>query len=465
MRIKSKLYFIFFLFCACYLFPGTVDSLKKSYSSEKDELKKIYTSARIILFYDGNYDSVKIYGQQYINDWKKANNKLGEAFIYYRLGIAGIESSNYDDAKKNLQQAILLFNEQKNDSMSASTHMRLGFAFYTMADYEAAIKTYLSGIERASQAKRPITVSWGYNLLGLALYSKPNADYKKALYYYMKALDIDKQLKRDHLSNLLLMRIGSVYTKQKNYASADYYLNRSLKQSDSVHDNVAKKWALEALTGLYQEKHDYQKAVDVGKRSLQMSLEVGEYPGIIISYRNIAENYLSLKNFRLANANIDSAIYYSVKYGVFQTLPYIYEVKSRIMESSGLASEALSYYKRSMSLKDSLFSVQNSKNINELETKYESKEKEKEIQFLNKEKESDKKVKNVLMVAVGLAILLIGMIVFIMIKINGARKKLQEQNNIIEAKQKEIVDSIHYAKRIQTSLLPTEKYIEKNIKH
>ncbi|MBA2610520.1 MAG: tetratricopeptide repeat protein [Bacteroidetes bacterium] len=465
VRFKNKIIFFLFLLASANLFSNTGDSLKKKYLEEKNELKKIYTSSRIISYYSSNYDSVKFYGQQLISDWKKANNKLGEAFINYRLGIEGIESSNYDDAKKNLRQAITLFNDQKNDSMSAAAHMRLGFAFYTLADYESAIKTYLSGIEKATQAKRPVSVSWGYNLMGLAFYAKPNPDYKKALYYYFKALDIDKQLKRDYLSNLLLMRIGSVYTKLKDYSNASYYLNRSLTQSDSLHDNVSKKWALEALTGLYNEKKEYQKAVDVGKSSLQMSLRVGEYPGIIISYRNIAENYILLKNFKQANINIDSAIYYSIKYSIFQTLPFIYEVKSNVMESSGMINEALFYYKRSIHLKDSLFSLQNNKNINELETKYESKEKEKEIQFLNKEKESDKKIQNILMLAFGLAIILIGMIIFALAKINGARKKLKTQNEIIEAKQKEIVDSIHYAKRIQTSLLPTEKYLEKHIKN
>ncbi len=38
------------------------------------------------------------------------------------------------------------------------------------------------------------------------------------------------------------------------------------------------------------------------------------------------------------------------------------------------------------------------------------------------------------------------------------------QKQIIEEKNKNIIDSIEYAKRIQQSLLPTEKYIDKNIK-
>ncbi|MGZ4033974.1 MAG: hypothetical protein ACXVP4_03845, partial [Bacteroidia bacterium] len=40
----------------------------------------------------------------------------------------------------------------------------------------------------------------------------------------------------------------------------------------------------------------------------------------------------------------------------------------------------------------------------------------------------------------------------------------RKQKIIIEEKQKEMVDSILYAKRIQDSLLPTEKYIDNSLK-
>jgi hypothetical protein len=44
-----------------------------------------------------------------------------------------------------------------------------------------------------------------------------------------------------------------------------------------------------------------------------------------------------------------------------------------------------------------------------------------------------------------------------------AEKQLSEQKNLIEEKQKEIIDSIRYARRIQRSQLPNEKFIEKTL--
>ena len=43
------------------------------------------------------------------------------------------------------------------------------------------------------------------------------------------------------------------------------------------------------------------------------------------------------------------------------------------------------------------------------------------------------------------------------------KEEVEHQKLIVEEHQKEIIDSITYARRIQQSLLPTEKYIEKNL--
>ena len=49
-------------------------------------------------------------------------------------------------------------------------------------------------------------------------------------------------------------------------------------------------------------------------------------------------------------------------------------------------------------------------------------------------------------------------------KTQKQKRIIEEQKHMVEEKQKEILDSIHYAKRIQRSILPTEKYIDKNFR-
>ena len=45
----------------------------------------------------------------------------------------------------------------------------------------------------------------------------------------------------------------------------------------------------------------------------------------------------------------------------------------------------------------------------------------------------------------------------------GQKRMIAEQKQLVDEKQKEVMDSIKYAKRIQQSLMPTDKYIERNV--
>jgi uncharacterized membrane protein len=89
------------------------------------------------------------------------------------------------------------------------------------------------------------------------------------------------------------------------------------------------------------------------------------------------------------------------------------------------------------------------------------------IEAEKKQKEEALQKQKVIIYAVSAGVILILILLFVAIK---AYKQKQKANEIIikqklevEEKQKEILDSIHYAKRIQTALLTSEYYIEKNL--
>lgn len=65
---------------------------------------------------------------------------------------------------------------------------------------------------------------------------------------------------------------------------------------------------------------------------------------------------------------------------------------------------------------------------------------------------------------------IIGLVIFLFLIYKSLKEYkrqntiINEQKEMVELKQKEILDSIQYAKRIQMALLTSEYYIEKNIK-
>jgi len=55
--------------------------------------------------------------------------------------------------------------------------------------------------------------------------------------------------------------------------------------------------------------------------------------------------------------------------------------------------------------------------------------------------------------------------IFKLLKVSRAKGfQISDQKKHIENKQKEILDSIHYAKRIQSAMLSSEKNIERTLK-
>lgn len=82
---------------------------------------------------------------------------------------------------------------------------------------------------------------------------------------------------------------------------------------------------------------------------------------------------------------------------------------------------------------------------------------------------AENKRQNLIIYAVSTVSALLFLLIAVILRslnINKQKNKLiTEQKELVEEKQKEIIDSITYAKRIQQALLPTEKYIARNLKN
>jgi len=95
-----------------------------------------------------------------------------------------------------------------------------------------------------------------------------------------------------------------------------------------------------------------------------------------------------------------------------------------------------------------------------LETKAEQDKKDVIAKAELKQKENER---NYFIVGFGLVLVLALFILRGYKQKQKANEIIATQKHLVDEKQKEILDSIHYAKRIQTALLPSEMYIEKSL--
>ncbi|HEY6160088.1 MAG TPA: hypothetical protein VI112_02665, partial [Bacteroidia bacterium] len=133
---------------------------------------------------------------------------------------------------------------------------------------------------------------------------------------------------------------------------------------------------------------------------------------------------------------------------------------------------ALEHYKKFIAARDSISNEENTKKQTRSEMQYEFDKKESQAQA-----EQDKRdaVTRIIIYSIsGGLVLVLLLAVFIYhsyrqkqkanIIIMWQKEEVEKQKHLVEEKQKEILDSIHYAKRIQHSLLPREAYISRKLK-
>lgn len=166
------------------------------------------------------------------------------------------------------------------------------------------------------------------------------------------------------------------------------------------------------------------------------------------------------------------ALYLSNKSGMKQYLKDNYKGLSGVYELQGDYKNAFRYFLLYSNVKDSLFNQENTKKQAKLEAKFDFDKKLTadsvrnfdlvKVEQLKHEQEIHQQRTYTFGGIIGFCLMFL--VAIVLVRSNNlkqkAKKEIEHQKEMVEEKQKEIIDSIIYARRIQNSLLPSLKYID-----
>jgi serine phosphatase RsbU (regulator of sigma subunit) len=267
---------------------------------------------------------------------------------------------------------------------------------------------------------------------------------EKALSIYRKTNN-----KKGLISILINLSLGYIDTKQ--FELAQTTLNE-IENSDSL--SITNSYFL------HQNKGKLQVALghyDIANKEFYIALAIAEsnkmYDSQATILMEIGKTYRLNKEYQKASEYLTKSealcVFKNMKHELVET----YEELILLNQEIGNYDSAFHLLKTQTELKNEILNIEKLNKINELEKKLALFEKEKEIE---KEKENTQKAKaqNLRMLygifGIGLFTMLLVLLFF---RTNKLKNQIQLKSNIIEEKQKEIVDSINYAKRIQSTLL------------
>lgn len=385
----------------------------------------------------------------------------------------------------------------------------LGVAYHMQSDYVKALDHYFGSLAIAEKTgdKNRIATQMG----NIGLIYADQGEYPKALNYYFKVLkmseSVPEELRQTTDKNGIsryLGNIGAAYHHQAKYKEALEYYTRALLLKEELGDksgiaryegNIGLVYKEQAArlpsdsAAAYREKL-YQQALDRYFKALHAFEELGERNRVAGFMGNIGALYTVApylpspagehkKGYALAEQYLLGALQIAKEIESLREEMDMERNLSDLYTKTDRYQAALEHYKKSMEIQNASFTIEKDKQLTRKTMSYEFEKREAAAKLEQDKKdnlaraelakrEQQRNYFIIGFVAVGLLALLI---------FRGYRQKQQaniiitqqkleveKKNLIIEAKNKDILDSIEYAKRIQTSLMPTQSYIERNLK-
>ncbi len=286
----------------------------------------------------GRYDTAMVYYQKSLELSKRLNNVKGLAVIYNNIGIIYNNLGEYDRALENYLIALDQEKILNNQNGIAEAYNNIGVVHYYMGNVDKTLEYLEKSVDIQKEVGNLAVLKKGYINLG-AIYDAVKQNKEKALEFYNKALDISIQLDDKKETGIIYLNIGGVYFSYKDYDKALDFYNRSYKLRELNGDQEGMAYVLLRYTELYEAKGELQKSLDYGLQAL-----------------NIAQKINSKLLKREA-----------------------YKRLTTISEKKGQLKDALAYLEQYTLVKDSLLNEEKAKLVTEMETKYETAEKERQI--------------------------------------------------------------------------------------
>lgn len=178
--------------------------------------------------------------------------------IYNQLSQLYLEK-NADKSLENAKNALSTAKESKDISSEATAYINIGLANYKLGQYRKAISAYASSIQIYETHNSK--AGQGYSLVQIGLcYDKLNED-ESSLKTYAKAINIYKELKDSKGISHAAANMGDVYMKAGKVEKAVEKFKESIKYDKATGDKLPMAHSYNKIGITYSNFGNYEKGL------------------------------------------------------------------------------------------------------------------------------------------------------------------------------------------------------------
>lgn len=330
-----------------------------------------------------NADSARRFGLMALDLAKKEKSEDLEAEALNHVGVTHEAQGNYEEALGYELQALDLRKKLGDSSKIANTLNTLGIIYDEQGDYEKALSHYFEARKIYEGLQDESKIAMVLTNIGIVL--RAQKEYKNVVSYYRKAMSIYQKLGNKFGLAACHSNLGAVYLSLTKYDSAIFY---SLLASEEFEAQKVKQFL---PTTLSNAAIAYSKSGQTEKAKLHFT----KAKKLHEEYNNKKELSFTLSQLARLEAqqgNKEEAIAYGERALNIATdikaMEQIMQAHEALSESKALAADFRGAYHEHIeysAAKDSLFQQQKSKQLLELQTKYETNKNKQEIALLDQE--------------------------------------------------------------------------------
>jgi len=389
------------------------------------------------VFTQTNTDSLKHQLNANITDSTKINilKKLATEYSYIST----------DSAIIFIEQAIIISKNNTNKIEYVKNLLQANKISRLSGNYEDAITYSYLALNVADSINNTNLMAQSAKYLGISYYRIKNFD--KALEFHNKALELYIELEDTIYQADCYTNIGVVYDETAEFDSALEYYDKALIIYEAENELSGMADIYNNIAGIYYQKHENDKIIDYMNKSLEIRRQMGDNIGIIYTLINMGGVYGQTGNFQKAVENIQEGIEIAIQADILPLVNVGYEAMYELYLNNENYENAFEYYKLFNETKDSLFSIEKEKNIQELQTKYETEKKNVVIQELKIDNlKAENQKKTFIIIAISLFLITILMLIFIRqrTKLNAILKEKNTQLNKLNATQNRLMSIISH---------------------
>jgi serine phosphatase RsbU (regulator of sigma subunit)/tetratricopeptide (TPR) repeat protein len=477
-----------------------VNVIRQSYAQNSDSLWKTYNNRSVadtlrlqaiddmawVYLYNNPDTSIALAIRQ-IKFAEEVKNKKHIGIANSTIGSAYMLKGNYPKSVEYFSKSLVVRREINDKRGVAVCYNNLGLVYKEQANYTHALENYLKALKIFEELGNKATQAACYGNIGVVY--QENANSSKAREYQLKSLKIreeigDKQGVATCYGNLAL-----IYKQEANFTQALEFYFKGAKIAEEINDKNDLGNFCNNIGNIYLSKKDYPHAKAYYLKSLQIQKETGQVHDAAISYNNMAALYDGMKEYKLSLLYSDSALQISKKIKATNTERLAYSRLAEVFAKTKRYKDAYENHVLYKVLTDSIFNSENSKQLGDMKTKFEVEKKETELkakaearEIINAEEKKGQRKTLILVSCILILMVVFSIFLYRRYKITQKQKHIIElqkdevsrqkviveqqkheveiQKHLVEEHQKEIIDSITYAKRLQTAILPPDAFIK-----